>query len=79
MVKWPTFITVSVALWVGLSPPAAPAQNFDLETSRLPISQIDSAWRFHLGDNPAWSQPALDDSAWPVLKPTKSWIAQGVP
>ncbi|MGA9426025.1 MAG: PP2C family protein-serine/threonine phosphatase [Terracidiphilus sp.] len=79
MVKWSTFITVCVALWVGLSPHPALAQNFDLETSRLPISQIDSAWRFHLGDNPAWSQPALDDSAWPVLKPTKSWIAQGVP
>ena len=79
MVKWSTFITVCVALWVGLSPHPALAQTFDLESSRLPVSQIDSAWRFHLGDDPAWSQPTLDDSAWPVLKPTKSWTAQGVP
>ena len=77
--RWPILITVCVALWFGLSPDPARAQNFDLESSRLPITQIDSAWRFHLGDNPAWSQPTLDDSAWPVLKPAKSWIAQGVP
>ena len=79
MVKWPIFITVCVALWFGLSPRPAHGQTFDLESSRLPISPIDSAWRFHLGDDPAWSQPAFDDSTWHTLRPIKSWLSQGVP
>ena len=34
--------------------------------------------RFSVGDNPAWSQPAFDDSAWPVLTLDKDWNEQGV-
>ena len=54
-------------------------QTFDLESARVQISEIDSAWRFHLGDNPLWSQPGFDDSQWPVLKPTEPWSKQGYP
>jgi hypothetical protein len=64
-------------------PCAARAQNFDLSANRLPITPVDSAWRFHLGDDSngdkGWSQPAFDDSAWPTLKPTEDWTTQGYP
>jgi len=26
------------------------------------IMPIDGAWQFHLGDDPTWAQPSLDDS-----------------
>lgn len=58
---------------------SARAQSFDLEANRLPISQIDSTWRFHLGDDPRWAQPHFDDSAWPTLQPGTDWTKQGYP
>ena len=70
----------ATALMAGLAlPSTARCQTFDLETSRLPIAQVDSAWRFHLGDDPSWSRPDFDDSGWPVLKPTEDWTTQGFP
>ena len=34
--------------------------------------------RFQKGDNPAWSEAFLDDSAWPLLVLDKDWNEQGV-
>ena len=34
--------------------------------------------RFQVGDNPAWSHPAFDDSAWPVFTLDKDWNQQGI-
>jgi hypothetical protein len=59
--------------------PAIQAQSFDLDASRLPIAQVDSAWRFHLGDDPHWARPEFDDSNWPTIQPTVDWISQGYP
>jgi hypothetical protein len=53
------------------------AQTFDLDAGRIPITQVDSAWRFHLGDDPNWAQPG--DGSWPVLHPEDSWTTQGYP
>ena len=58
---------------------AAHAQTIDLEASRLPIAQIDAAWRFHLGDDPQWAQSTFDDTNWPVLHPEDNWTPQGYP
>lgn len=62
-----------------LAPPRVVAQTIDLDASRLPIAKVDSAWRFHLGDDPRWAQPTFDDSNWPVLHPEKDWTTQGYP
>ena len=72
------FHAAALTAWLAL-PLTAACQTFDLEASRLPISQVDSAWRFQLGDNPSWSRPDFDDSGWPVLKPTEDWTEQGFP
>jgi hypothetical protein len=32
------------------------------------IISLDGPWRFHTGDDPAWAEPAFDDSSWtPVI------------
>ena len=68
-------VLAAVAFLPGLI--QAHSQVIDLDANRIPISTIDSAWRFHAGDNPAWSQATFDDSNWAVLHPLSSWAAQG--
>ena len=33
---------------------------------------LNKGWKFHAGDNPAWASPAVDDSRWDTLRPTRS-------
>ena len=46
-------------------------------------SPIDGPWQFHLGDNPAWALPQIDDrtgsAGWEQLSADKTWGAQGHP
>jgi Stage II sporulation protein E (SpoIIE)/Beta-galactosidase jelly roll domain len=44
-------------------PPSAPAA-VNLGESSI---ELDGPWKFHTGDNPAWSEPGFDDSAWGVM------------
>jgi hypothetical protein len=41
---------------------------------------LDGPWQFHLGDNPAWAKPDIDDSAghdgWEQIKADAPWGAQ---
>jgi hypothetical protein len=55
------------------------AQTIDLAKDRVPMTDLTGPWRFHTGDNPAWSNPSFDDSAWPLLLAGKPWTAQGYP
>ena len=43
------------------------------------VVPIDGNWQFHLGDNPIWSQPSLDDSHWETIHVDDEWGAQGHP
>jgi hypothetical protein len=38
---------------------------------------LDAPWQFHLGDDPRWSAPTFDDSAWEKLSPDAPWGEQG--
>jgi hypothetical protein len=53
-----------------VAPLAAAAQRGapPLDARQLPPGVLDltQSWRVHEGDNPAWADPDLDDSAWPV-------------
>ena len=60
----------------ALSLPAC-AQVFNMEQGRVQITPLDGPMRFHTGDDPRWSQPAFDDSAWPLVSPESNWSAQG--
>ncbi len=53
------------------------AQVFNLEQGRVQMTPLDGLMRFHTGDDPRWSQPGFDDSAWPLISSERSWSAQG--
>jgi hypothetical protein len=38
---------------------------------------VDGAWKFHLGDDPAWAAPNVDDSGWENLTVDQPWGVQG--
>ncbi len=56
---------------------SAPAQVFDLQSDRVPISELRGLARFHTGDNLHWSDPNFDDSKWPLLRMDQPWSQQG--
>jgi hypothetical protein len=40
---------------------------------------LDKDWRFHLGDDKAWADPALDDSNWEPIRVDEPWGQQDHP
>ena len=40
---------------------------------------LDKGWRFHLGDDQAWADPALDDSGWEPIRADQPWGQQSHP
>lgn len=59
----------------GVSAEAAPTLAIQgLGKATLPLG---GPWQFHLGDDPAWAAPALDDSGWEQLTADQPWGAQG--
>jgi len=56
--------------------PAA-AQEFNLSDARIPIAELHGLGHFHTGDDPHWSEPGFDDSAWPLARIDQPWSTQG--
>ncbi|WP_263353129.1 PP2C family protein-serine/threonine phosphatase [Acidicapsa acidisoli] len=56
---------------------SAAAQTYNLDANHPPLVSLDGLWRFHAGDNPAWTDPNFDDSDWSLLKSTEGWSSQG--
>lgn len=62
---------------------AAPVQAPTLTMDGLGkgTAPLDGPWQFHLGDNPAWAQPKMDDATghdgWEQLSAKAPWGAQG--
>ncbi|HEU4981177.1 MAG TPA: SpoIIE family protein phosphatase [Acidobacteriaceae bacterium] len=71
-----TLAVVMAAL--GLSAPAF-AQPIAVQNPGTGVAPLDGLWQFHLGDNLAWANPALDDSGWEQLRADKSWGEQSHP
>jgi len=60
-----------VAALLSLAPQALAAQSFDAATLRTP-RDLDVNWLIHAGDDPAYANPAFDDSKWTVFDPHNS-------
>jgi hypothetical protein len=60
-----------------VSADVAQTANFSFITDRQPVINLDGLWRFHSGDDPRWASPDFEDTAWPLLKSSESWSAQG--
>jgi hypothetical protein len=77
------------ALIAAMAPGAAPgqtgAQNAPADNASqnlVPagthaIVQLDGPWRFQMGDDPRWADPAFDDSQWPAVTLGKTLSDQG--
>jgi Stage II sporulation protein E (SpoIIE) len=56
---------------------ALPAQHpITIEGLGKAAVPVDGDWQFHIGDDPAWASPTLDDSAWESIHTDKPWGAQ---
>jgi hypothetical protein len=55
----------------------ARGQVVDFNDTRVPMTDLSGPWRFHAGDDPAWSAKNLDDSSWSMISAGKSWSQQG--
>ena len=75
----PTLRIASLALlfFVLFSGALLHAQEFDLANSHSPVLSLDGLWRFHTGDDPAWSKADFDDSSWELLRSDENWAEQG--
>ncbi len=49
---------------------------YDLDRDRDLNVLLDGAWHRQIGDNPAWADPAFDDSHWPLVRPLQPWSEQ---
>ncbi len=57
----------------------APAGAAPLTAPLPAILSIDGPWRFQIGDDPRWADPAFDDSSWRTINLSQSLIDQGIP
>jgi sigma-B regulation protein RsbU (phosphoserine phosphatase) len=72
-----SLFSVLVLLLLCCAAPGLRAQSFNLQTGFEPIASLAGFWRFHTGDDPAWSDPKFDDSQWPLLRSDEPWDQQG--
>ena len=57
--------------------PGLKAQSLDASHWSHGVTPLDTAWRFHTGDDPAWAAPTFDDASWPLQYTTSTWNHQG--
>jgi len=69
-----TIVVVTVVLSIGGSPRASGADRPDVvaftQQKLERILCLSKAWRYHPGDDPAWADPAFDDSSWALVEPS---------
>jgi Stage II sporulation protein E (SpoIIE) len=66
----------------GAENPTVPAQTPSvhvIEGLGKGTVDLDGAWQFHTGDDPAWASPSFDDGGWTKLRGDKTWGMQGFP
>lgn len=64
-------LLVATALLMAMPAPRLRAQNFDATTLRAP-RDLDAKWLIQAGDDPAYADPAFNDSRWALFDPHSS-------
>lgn len=74
-------LACACALAAAAQPPAQPAPSnpAPLAAASPAILSIDGPWRFQIGDDPRWADPAFDDSSWRTINLSQSLTDQGFP
>jgi phosphoserine phosphatase RsbU/P len=57
----------------------AGAQAIDATRTGKPVNLSTATWRFAVGDDPRWADPAFDDSQWKPITLAKTFKEQGYP
>jgi hypothetical protein len=70
------FSVLLAALWLIVP---SFAQTLTVQNPGTGSVPLDGKWQFHLGDNLAWANPALDDSNWEQISADTTWGAQTHP
>lgn len=65
-------LTVILLLFLA---PLVPAVAQELNQ----IHELRGNWRFEIGDNPLWANPAFDDSKWDIIYVPSPWEEEGYP
>ena len=72
--------TILLLLFAALAVPAAAfSQALTVQNPGTGSVPLNGKWQFHLGDNPAWANPAYNDSNWEQLSASEPWGAQTHP
>src|ERR1700678_1531900 len=69
-------LLVLAALFLPSMAMAEPLKVNNPGTGSVPLQ---GNWQFHLGDDKAWADPALDDSGWEQIHVDAPWGSQGHP
>jgi hypothetical protein len=67
------FLLLAVTQVARATTPPAP---LNVEGLGKGTAALDGDWQFHLGDDPAWASPTLDDTGWQQIKVDKPWGVQ---
>ena len=60
-------------------PVSAPAEQLAIAAPGVHgVTVLDSQWRFHTGDDPAWADSGFDDSSWQTVSLNQSLAEQGI-
>ena len=74
----PMILAVCAAYAHAVQPGSrGPLYPLVIDNLGLSAAPLDGPWQFHLGDNPAWAEPAFDDSQWEQLTADETWGMQG--
>jgi hypothetical protein len=69
-------VTLSAQSSASVAPAAGPGNN--PPATRIHGTMVlDAPWRFQVGDDPRWADPAFDDSSWPTVTLSQALSEQG--
>lgn len=71
------FLLLLLGVVAGSAKMRATVPAFRVQGLGQPTVTLDGPWQFHLGDDPRWASPDLDDTGWERLQVDKGWGAQG--
>jgi phosphoserine phosphatase RsbU/P len=73
---WPVLALFLLVPMLARAAAATPAAPLNVEGLGQAVIPLDGNWQFHVGDDPAWASPALDDSGWEPIAVDQPWGAQ---
>jgi hypothetical protein len=72
----PAFVFVLFGSLIARAAAAPSTAPLNIEGLGKGTVALGGDWQFHLGDNPGWASPTLDDSGWERIGVDKAWGEQ---